>query len=486
MGAPVAVYERWGNTWVQTQSLPNPSGIDGQSYGRTLGLDGDFLAVGSHTNGSLGYAAGAVHIYERENGVWSLFDTLYAPVPGPDDEFGVSLDLDGAWLAVGTSSDLGIVKVHTYVRTFAQWEHAAELTIAGGLTTSPVAIREMPEDLTARLLVGHPQGDDQGVNTGAATLYTIAPNGVHAQDIPQPFLQDYDAFGWEVALGGDLLAISALWADGGGSDTGAVYLYDVGPEVELPDISLVAELNPCGGVQDGAFGASLAVTEDGQRVAIGAPAYETPGEPGGAVHVWGPDAFGSWIVHDTIVALGGVEHDLLGTSVALEGNALLAGARGASLGSPDSGAAYFVSLASSALTGGECPCESLAQKSTFGAGKPGSDGIPELSLNRELVPGESTLLLLKDVLVGGQPFLAWGLVPAEIPFDDGTFLIGDPHFLALPTVGVLGQVGSQLNVPDESFLCGVTVYLQALLIDPSAGGTFSTAQSNGLQATIGY
>lgn len=485
-GAPVAIYERTANTWVQTQSLPNPSGVDGQLYGGTLALDGDFLVVGSRGDYTFGPSSGAVHVFERSDGVWSLFETIHAPVPAPDENFGNRVDLDGSWLAVATSPEFGDAALHVYLRTFTGWEHVTEFTFPSGFTELPIAVQALAEDLSARFLIGHPTADGQGPNAGGATLYTLTPTDLHEQSVPQPVLDAGDLFGREVSLGGSTLAITARMDDDAAVGAGAVYVYEVGPELEFPSLTLVDKLVPCGSVPHTAFGASLKVDETGLRLAVGAPGYETETEAGGAVYVCGPGPFGGWTTYDTIVAAEGEEDDLLGTGVDLQGQALLVGARNATVTDLGSGTAYFVSLASSELAGGECPCESLAEIGTYGSGKPGSAGTPELTLGHELVPGESSLLKLDDVLVGGQPVLAWGLVPAEIPFDEGAFLIADPHFLALPTVGVLGQVGSQLNVPEESFLCGVTVYFQALLIDPGATGVFSTAQSNGVQATIGY
>jgi choice-of-anchor B domain-containing protein len=76
-----------------------------------------------------------------------------------------------------------------------------------------------------------------------------------------------------------------------------------------------------GTVGDG-FGASLAA--DGNILVVGAPGAEG----GGAVYVYQRGSGGGWTERARLTSTGGAEGDRLGTSVALEGEVLLAGAPG--------------------------------------------------------------------------------------------------------------------------------------------------------------
>lgn len=283
-----------------------------------------------------------------------------------------------------------------------------------------------------------------------------------------------------------MLLIGATGDDATGPNRGAVHAYSIEPDAVVPEIEYLDALYSCDQVTHAGFGSVLELDEG--RAAVGFAGHETPDDPGGAVYLFGyvPGPFGGWSLEDVFAPEGLAPFALLGRGVALQGNALLCGAALEESEAGPTGAAYFVSLTPEEIEGGECPCSELAEWSVYGTGKPGSAGIPELSLTRELVPGELSVMRLDDVLVGGAPLLAWGLVPAAIPFDEGTFLIGDPRFVALPTVPAFGQVGIGVDVPDHPFMCGLELYFHALLIDPTADGTYSTAQSNGVAVTVGY
>ena len=123
---------------------------------------------------------------------------------------------------------------------------------------------------------------------------------------------------------------------------------------------------------------------------------------------------------------------------------------------------------------------------TTGNGKAGTFGVPGLSLNRPLVPGESSLVKVTNLVPGSSPALLWGLQSGTIAFDDGTIYMTDPRWMPLPTVSALGQVGRQLTIPDDADLYGLMVYFQAIVLDPVATGPFGTAQSRRLAARIGF
>ena len=84
------------------------------SFGHSVALDGDTLAVGTRYEASNGTGvngggqmdnstpgAGAVYVYTRSGGVWSQQAYVKASNTGQSDFFGWSLALDGDTLAVG-------------------------------------------------------------------------------------------------------------------------------------------------------------------------------------------------------------------------------------------------------------------------------------------------------------------------------------------------------------------------------------------------
>lgn len=484
-GGPVAIFERSGASWVQVQSLPDPTGLDTDEYGRELSLDGDFLAVGSPRDATLGSLAGAVHMFRRTGGVWELFDTVYDPAPGDQRRFGYHVSLSGPWLGASVYGNTPSAQAYAFFGTFDEWVYEAWLgSFDAGPGGIPLVARvDEADEFTCRFVIGEPNNDSIGNDSGAAYVVVLSPGSHAMQQMPKPPLDAQDRFGFAVAFDGQRVAIGAHGDDEAGANAGAVYVYDYIPAA-FPNTSMTDKILPCGDSSGAYFG--FALDMDDNRIAVGAVEQKSEGLILGATYVYGLDFFGDWPMASKSVPTDLEFLDAFGSDVAIDSDGVLVGARYADGNGAGSGAAYFISLTSQSQSGGACPCESLAGVETYGPGKPGSAGVPELSINRPLVPGEDSLVKLSDSLVGAVPFFLWGLVPAEIPFDEGTLWMADPHIVPMPVVSVLGQVGLQIQVPDEPVLCGLDVVTQVMFIDPGAAGSFSTAQSNALGLMVGY
>ncbi len=110
VGAPgcnynrVEVYARVGGEWIREALLTDPSGDADARFGAAVALSDDRLAVGAPLSDGAGGEAwlGRVLIYERSPaGEWTLEHTLLPSQPTTSDQFGTSVDLFGARLAIG-------------------------------------------------------------------------------------------------------------------------------------------------------------------------------------------------------------------------------------------------------------------------------------------------------------------------------------------------------------------------------------------------
>jgi len=140
------------------------------------------------------------------------------------------------------------------------------------------------------------------------------------------------AFGYRVHVDGDVAAIAAPydgtgpWSFAGGGNPGpgrpgSVYVAERGAS----GWSLTALLLPPAPEDDDAFGWSVAV--DGERIAVGAPGTDAPhARDRGAVFVYERDGRGLWSLAATVAPDAVGESARFGTSVALAGERLLAGA----------------------------------------------------------------------------------------------------------------------------------------------------------------
>jgi len=212
----VYVFTRDGAAWSQQAYIKASNTDAGDSFGTSIALSGDTLAVGANgeASGTTGINgdqddnsqpnAGAVYVFARDSSAWSQQAYIKAsntgqtdPLTGENDAFGWSIVLSGETLAVG-----------------AVFEDSGASTINGDQT------------------------DNSQEKAGAVYVFTRDAATWSQQAYIKPSnTGSGDEFGWSLALSGDNLAVGALYEDSsstgiGGDETndglsnsGAVYLF---------------------------------------------------------------------------------------------------------------------------------------------------------------------------------------------------------------------------------------------------------------------
>jgi hypothetical protein len=302
----------------------------GDLFGNAVALsgDGNTLAVGapgedSNATGIGGDAtnntaldSGAVYLYTRNSaGAWTHQAYIKATNTDFFDRFGhsIALSADGNTLAAGAyledSSATGIGgnqtsntafdtgAVYLYTRNSAgTWTHQAyikatntdigdifgwSVALSAGGTTLAVGAPYESSGVTG---IGGNQNDNTAVNSGAVYLYSRDGAGAWT---PQAYIKatntgTVDEFGWSIALSadGNTLAVGAPYEDsnatgiGGDAtnntalDSGAVYLYTRTTNAAWSHKAYIKATNT--GARD-EFGRAVALSTDGQILAVGAP-----------------------------------------------------------------------------------------------------------------------------------------------------------------------------------------------------------------------
>ncbi len=300
----------------------NTGSSDQFSYSVALSADGNTLAVGalvedSNATGIDGNqsdnstnGAGAVYVFTRNGGVWSQQAYIKASNPGANDNFGnsVALSADGNTLAVGA---------------------AGEASNATGIDGN--------------------QNDDSAPTAGAVYVFTRS-GGVWSQQayVKASNAGSFDGFGFSVALSadGNTLAVGAYAEDGNATgingnqndtslDTGAVYVFTRSGGVWSQQAYVKASNTD----SDDQFGWSVALSADGNTLAVGAYAEDSnatsingdqnnnSANSAGAVYVFTRSG-GVWSQQAYVKASNSGVNDQFGWSVALsaDGNTLAVGA----------------------------------------------------------------------------------------------------------------------------------------------------------------
>ncbi len=231
--------------------------------------------------------AGAVYVFQNHGSGWEQIVKLTADIPTAEDRFGMSVDISGNAIIVGTPrdddnsfSDSGSAYVFRY--NGSTWGQEDKLTA----------------------------GD-----TAAG-----------------------DWFGCSVAIHGDTAIVSAV---GVGTWNGSAYIFEHDELDEEWDEK--TELTPNPSHQNQCFGESVAIM-DGWAI-VGARRDESEAADAGAAYVFEGSGL-SWSQEARLVASDAFQSDYLGVSVAIvpkgdDGYTALVGARGSDASGTDSGSAYI-------------------------------------------------------------------------------------------------------------------------------------------------
>ena len=186
---------------------------------------------------------------------------------------------------------------------------------------------------------------------GSELLLRVATAGASYPIRVDPFVQqakltasdgaEFDSFGTSVATSGDTIVVGAPSATvGSNPDQGAAYVF-VKPRSGWADATQTAKLTASDGAASDNFGSSVAIS--GGTIVVGAPDATVGGNlDQGAAYVFVKPRLGWADGTQTakLTASGGTTFDLLGMSVAISGDTVVAGAPGVTVtGNASQGAA---------------------------------------------------------------------------------------------------------------------------------------------------
>lgn len=271
----------------------------GNNFGRAVALsnDGNILAVGAPgEDGENGLLAnsGAVYTFIRNGTTWSQQDYVKASDAASGDGFGSALSLNagGTLLAVGapledngTNTNNGAVYLFSFGGV--TWSQTTILRASDSGSDDNFGTALALSGNGTSLVVGAPFEDSDGLGTksafdsGAAYVFVNNGNWVEQAMLKAETVRAFDRFGISVAIGsadGDIIAVGADQEDGaatgvGGDqtlntafDAGAAYAFTRDAGLWTQHAYLKSSNT---GFADH-FGTAMAMSGDGQTLAIGA------------------------------------------------------------------------------------------------------------------------------------------------------------------------------------------------------------------------
>jgi hypothetical protein len=329
-----------GTPTVPVAILNNPSPQVGDQFGTAVAISGTRAVVGTPLDNTGATDAGSVYVYDLSSGTPAgLVATLNNPSPQASDLFGYAVAISGSRLVVGAPVD----------NTTAQDSGSCyAYDLNSGTPTVPFATINNPNASSTwfsrslaisgtRLVVGAPFDEGGATNGGIAYCYDLS-NGtptapVFSVNNPSPELGDQ--FGSSVAISGTYLVIGADRDDTGATDAGSAYVYDLSSGTSAVPVATLN--NPGASVNDN-FGYSIAIS--GTQVVVGTPYDDTGATNSGSGYVYDLSSSTSNVPLAILSSPSASVDDQFGGSVAVSGTRVVVGAPFNDTAAANGGRAY--------------------------------------------------------------------------------------------------------------------------------------------------
>ena len=229
------IFHRSGETWPQQAKLLNINPEAGDEFGGSVSISGDYAIVGAKYDDDQASGAGAACVFRWTGASWAQLIKLYASDGTADDEFGISVHINGDLAIVGAywdnSKGNASGSAYIYKRAGAIWSEQQKLIASEGAAGDLFGISVSISGDYA--IVGAQYDDEKGSDCGSA--YIFGWNGrswIEQQELIASDGAASDYFG-SVSISGDNAIVGAYMDDDRGSASGSGYVFVRCPIADL-------------------------------------------------------------------------------------------------------------------------------------------------------------------------------------------------------------------------------------------------------------
>ncbi len=486
----VWVYRFDGTDWVEFQELRASDWSDQDEFGLSVDVEGTVAIVGAPGDDRGGDDAGSVYVFRFDGTQWIEAQKLLNDNAG--DEFGRAVSLKGNVALIGAPGYILVGSAFVYRFDGTSWEEETQLIASDGANGDRFGDSVSLEDNVA--VIGARGDRDNGLNSGSVYVYRY--DGASWGDEQKIVASDganNDRFGLSVSLQGNTALISAP-----GDGPGSVYVFRFDGTAWTEDANFTAS----DGAGSDYFGDSTSFS--GDLALIGASGVNSWA---GAAYLFYFDGT-SWIELEKYVASDGEANDTFGAAVSLDNTTALIGAYRAD---SEIGAGYLLSSvvpdASACLPGTVNADNGFVTDVLYVNGSYGG-----LTRSVEVAEGDLlTITMLKPIAGGNGKFVLHAnegepnfLSETALPFGIGTtcfpflltssaspvivannigkeHIVGESAFLGVPT-GDPESATTQLFFPGLPL--GTVLTFQGVIVDPATGSTKGVSTTNAVTMTV--
>ena len=234
----VYIFTRGEGGWSQEEKLTASDGEMDDQFGVTVAIDstGERVIIGANGDDDTAINAGSAYIFTRTDTTWSREQKITDTEGSAGDQFGrsVSIDDTGERVIIGAHQyDGGLSSagsIYIFTRSETTWEQEGKLTADDRARDDQFGISVDIDGSGERVIIGAHQDDDGGRDAGSVYIFTRSETTwTEDQKITAADRTMSDIFGWAVAINGsgDRVIVGAYQDDDGGSSAGSAYIYSI-------------------------------------------------------------------------------------------------------------------------------------------------------------------------------------------------------------------------------------------------------------------
>ncbi len=225
----------WADSSETAKLIASDAAADDE-FGISVALDGDTAVIGARQDDDNGSQSGSAYVFTKVSGVWSQKAKLIASDGAANDEFGISVAVDGDTAVIGArQGDTRNGAAYVFTKVSGVWSQKAKLTADDGAADDEFGISVAVEGDT--VVIGAYQDDDNGDLSGSAYVFTRDSSGGWRQrdKLTASDGAERDRYGYSVGVSGDTVVVGAYSDDSNEANTGAAYFLRIPGWTDIPD-----------------------------------------------------------------------------------------------------------------------------------------------------------------------------------------------------------------------------------------------------------
>jgi len=271
------VFVYGGASWTQQQKLTASDYQANDEFGWSVSIDGDYAIVGAHKEDGSGAERGAAYIFYRSGSSWSEQQKLTPGDAADGDYFGKSVSIDGEYAIIGApgkNSDQGFSYI--FKRTGTVWAQMTKVGAAGSNKLGWSVSISMP------CVIMGAYGTNS--NTGAAHIYELVGSSWYGKGaLTASDGVTADLFGISVAIDDDYAICGSQGHDLTAGGEGAAYIFEK-PTTGWASTTETQKITASDNQGGDGFGKSVSV--DGDGIIVSSPDEDDIGAARGAAYIF--------------------------------------------------------------------------------------------------------------------------------------------------------------------------------------------------------